>query len=425
MFADPQELLRHIALGEDSTLELKEVRVESGRVVAPHRNGLADELAAFANAHGGICVLGVEDGSRRILGIATEDLDRVEQHIQAACHDLVEPPLAPHIERMWIPDDQGGGQAVIKIEVPRSLFVHRSPGGYLLRSGSTRRQLTPEQLARLFQHRSQTGLIRFDEEIVPGAELNALGTPLWRRFRPARSRDTQPVLLGKLGMARQDESGIWRPTVSGILMACADPCRFLSSAYIQAVAYRGTTVVPFDDNDMYQLDARDLAGPLDVQVIEACRFVYRNMKVGAMKRTGRKDLPQFDMTAVFEAFVNAVVHRDYSLHGSKVRLRLFADRLELYSPGGLPNTLDPESLPYRQVARNETLASLLARCPIPTDAGWIETNRTTFMDRRGEGVPVILARSEKLSGRRPEYRLINDSELLLTIYAANRGGETQ
>lgn len=425
MFADPQELMRHIALGEDSTLELKEVRVESGRVLAPHRNALADELSAFANARGGICVLGVEDGSRRILGIGMEDLDRVEQHVQAACHDLVEPPLAPHIERLWLPDDQGSGRAVIKIEVQRSLFVHRSPGGYLLRSGSTRRQLTPEQLARLFQQRSQSGLIRFDEEIVPGAGLNALDPSLWRRFRPARARDTRQVLLGKLGMARQDEARVWRPTVSGILMACADPRRFLSNAYIQAVAYRGTTVVPLTDNDLYQLDARDLTGPLDAQVIEACRFVYRNMKIGAVKRIGRKDMPQFDMVAVFEALVNAVAHRDYSLHGSKVRLRLFADRLELYSPGALPNTLEPESLPYRQVARNETLASLLARCPIPTDAGWIETNRTTFMDRRGEGVPVILARSAKLSGRVPEYRLIDDSELLLTIYAANRGETSQ
>jgi predicted HTH transcriptional regulator len=149
------------------------------------------------------------------------------------------------------------------------------------------------------------------------------------------------------------------------------------------------------------------------------------MKIGGVKRIGRKDMPQFDMVAVFEALVNAVAHRDYSLHGSKIRLRLFADRLELYSPGALPNTLEPESLPYRQVARNETLASLLARCPIPTDAGWIETNRTTFMDRRGEGVPVILARSAKLSGRIPEYRLIDDSELLLVIYAANRGETSQ
>jgi ATP-dependent DNA helicase RecG len=419
MFADPRELLLRIKLGEDSTLELKEVRVAGGRVIAPHRNGLADELAAFANARGGVCVLGVEDGSRNVTGIEVGDLDRVEQHVHAACHDLIEPPLAPHIERLWLPGDDGQPRAVIKVEVPRSLFVHRSPGGYLQRSGSARRQLRSEQLARLFQQRSQIGLVRFDEEIVADATLDDLSAALWRRFKPAHSRDAKSVLLGKLGMARQDEAGVWRPTVSGVLMACEDPRRFLPNAYIQAVAYRGLTPIPEDAADFYQLDAKDIAGPLDAQVIEASRFVARNMKVAARKRLGRQDFPQYDLTAAFEAVVNAVAHRDYSIHGSKIRLRLFADRLELYSPGGLPNTLEPESLAYRQVARNETLASLLARCPIPPDAAWIETTRTTFMDRRGEGVPVILARSKALSGKMPEYRLIDDSELLLTIQAAD------
>jgi predicted HTH transcriptional regulator len=141
------------------------------------------------------------------------------------------------------------------------------------------------------------------------------------------------------------------------------------------------------------------------------------MKVRAVKHMGRRDIPQFDMPAVFEAIVNAVAHRDYSVHGSKIRLRLCADRMELYSPGALVNTLDIESLPYRQAARNETLCSLLARCPVP-DLDWLQTNRLTLMDRRGEGVRIILENSEQLAGRRPEYRLFDDAELLLTLFAA-------
>ncbi|WP_293715278.1 ATP-binding protein, partial [Thiolapillus sp.] len=113
---------------------------------------------------------------------------------------------------------------------------------------------------------------------------------------------------------------------------------------------------------------------------------------------------------------NAVAHRDYSMAGAKVRLRLFDDRLELYTPGMLPNTMTPESLPYRQAARNEAITSLLARCPIERDE--FSAHRSHIMDKRGEGVPIILSRSEQLSGRAPEYRLIDDSELLLTIYAA-------
>jgi predicted HTH transcriptional regulator len=419
MSIDPEQLLARIRLGEDSTLELKDVRIERGRVRAPHRDGLADELAAFANAKGGLCVLGVEDGSRRISGIDPAHLDTVEQHVQAACHDLVDPPLLPHILRLWLPGpDAPSGHAVLLVEVPRSLFVHRSPGGYLVRSGSTRRELRSEQLARLFQVRSQTGIVRFDEEIVATAGIDTLDTALWRRFAPPRSRDPRAVMLHKLGLARRDSSGEWRATVSGVLMCSREPQRFLPNAWIQAVAYRGATTVPEVDLPLYQLDARDIHGPLDAQVIEACRFVVRNMKVRASKRMGRRDLPQYDMTAVFEAMVNAVAHRDYALHGARIRLRLLADRLELYSPGGLPNTLEPASLPYRQFARNETITSLLARCRIPEDADWLGTQRATYMDRRGEGVPLILERSRRLSGKEPEFRVIDDSELLLTIPAA-------
>ena len=138
----------------------------------------------------------------------------------------------------------------------------------------------------------------------------------------------------------------------------------------------------------------------------------------AFKDQGRQDQPQFDMTAVFEAVVNAVAHRDYSIHGSKVRLRLFEDRLELYSPGTIPNTMTVESLPYRQSARNETLSSLLAQCAVPANIPRLETDRRTLMDKRGEGVRIILDNSERLSGKTPEYRLIDDAELLLTISSA-------
>ena len=77
--------------------------------------------------------------------------------------------------------------------------------------------------------------------------------------------------------------------------------------------------------------------------------------------------------------------------------------------------MTPESLPYRQAVRNEIVTSLLARCQVEED--YFKDHRTHIMEKRGEGVPTILSRSEKLSGRRPEYRLIDESELLLTIYA--------
>lgn len=416
MFNSAAELLEKIRLGEDTFLELKEVRFAGQRVSAPHRDGLADELAAFANGRGGVCVLGVDD-AREVLGVPLDRLDLVEDFVRQLCLDSIQPPMAPVIERLTLPSSTGEQLPVLKVDVSGSLFVHRSPGGYLHRVGSAKREMSPDFLARLFQQRSQARIIRFDEQPVPGARLDDLQEGLWKRFAGPRVQDSREVLLDKLAMARKDADNEVRPTVAGVLMASADPKAWLPNAYIQAVAYRGTQVRP-DGEAAYQLDAQDITGPLDAQVLAACHFVRKNMQVYATKHEGRHDLPQYDMTAVFEALVNAVAHRDYSIHGAKIRLRMFADRLELYSPGAIPNTMTVESLPYRQAARNEAITSLLAKCSVP-EADQAEMGRSAMMDKRGEGVQLIISRTEQLSGQTPVFRLIDESELLLTIPAAH------
>ena len=419
MFTTRGELLENIHLGESSFLELKEVRFAGRKIRGPRRDDLADELASFANSHGGVLVLGVHDKTREIVGIPQQHLDLVERFVHQLCHDTIEPPIASIIQPLRLPAATGEDVVVIKIDVPRSLFVHRSPGGFLYRIGSSKRVMSPEYLARLFQQRSQVRIIRFDEQIVSLAGLSDLQPALWERFLTPLSRDERDDFLAKLHMARTDDEGTLRPTVSGVLMASQDPRQWLPNAYVQAVFYRGVNIRIDQSTDPYQLDAADITGPLDVQVVEACRFVAKNMKVAAFKYMGRQDRPQFDMAAVFEAMVNAVAHRDYSIHGSKIRLRLFSDRLELYSPGSLPNTISVEELAYLQSARNEIITSLLAKCPVPPDEEWLMTDRQTLMDKRGEGVPLIMENSERLSGRFPEYRLIGESELMLTIWAAD------
>jgi ATP-dependent DNA helicase RecG len=261
----------------------------------------------------------------------------------------------------------------------------------------------------------------FDEQTIPGATLDDLSAPLWQRFGNAalvspQVNEEREILLDKLAMARLDTDGVLRPTIAGVLMASTDPRRWLPNAFIQAASYRGTEVV-LEKNSLYLIDAQDITGPLDQQVLMACHFVKKNMRVQAYKRMGRHDLPQFDLTAVFEALVNAVAHRDYSIHGAKIRLHIFIDRLELYSPGAIPNTMTVDSLPYRQAVRNEAITSLLAKCPT-SEGSDVYTDRSAMMDKRGEGVRIILDNSEGLSGKRPQYRLLDESELLLVIPAA-------
>ena len=391
-------------------LEFKSVVVTGRRVREPSRKALADELAAFANTRGGTVVLGVDDKTRQVTGIPLVELDVVEGWVRGICNDSVTPALDADIYELELEGADGQVVPVIRIEVSRSLFVHRSPSGYFRRLGSSKREMAPDMLARLFQERSQSRLIRFDETVVPGTTPGDLDYALTRRFlreEPAEQGVTEDVAR-KLRVVADDDRGVSRLTLAGVLLCTREPQQWLVHAYVQAVSYAGERT-----DVAYQADARDIGGPLDEQVAEALHFVRRNMLVRAIKSTARAERPQFSDRAVFEALVNAVAHRDYSMAGARIRLHVFGDRIELHVPGALANTLTPDAMHLRQSSRNELIVSLLARCGAPSDIA-----RSRLMDRRGDGVPIIMEECEKYSGRLPEYTLIDDSELRLVIPAA-------
>ncbi len=410
------DLTRRIRLGEDSELELKRVLLAGSRVTGPPRNDFADEMAAFANGRGGTVVLGVDDKTREILGIPLAYLDAVEGWVREICNDSVKPALDAAILKRELPNSTGELVPVIRVEIVRSLFVHKSPGGYFRRVGSSKREMAPELLARLFQERSQTRVIRFDESPVPGTSPEDLDAEFAHRFLRDASESTATALR-KLRIVADDEDGNARMTVTGVLLCTREPQLWMRHAQIQAVSYAG------DRKDVnYQNDARDFGGPLDAQVVEALHFALRNSRIGATKTTARTERPQFSERALFEALVNAVAHRDYSMAGARVRMHMFADRIELYVPGGLANTLTPDSMHLRQYNRNELIVSLLARCPVEASES---VGRSHLMDRRGDGVPIILGESQRLSGRVPEYTIIDESELHLVIWSATNSNDTK
>lgn len=406
---DTEALARRIRLGEDSTLELKRVLFAGNSLASPRRDDFADEMAAMANMRGGTLVLGVADRSREVLGIPPDRIDLVETWVRQICNDSIRPPLDAEINKLELPDGEGILRSVIEVVVPRSFFVHESPGGYFRRIGSSKRRLPPEVLARLLQERSQSRIIRFDETPIPGSSPEDLDLQMARQLLAPDSRATT-LELRKLRLIANDEDDVARITVSGVLMCTRTPTDWMPHAYLQAVSYAGER---HDIN--YQIDARDVRGPLDRQIFDALDFVRRNMLVRATKNPVRTERPQFSDRAVFEALANAVAHRDYSMTGARIRLHMFSDRLELYVPGSLANTLTTDSMHLRQYSRNELIVSLLARCRMPGDES---LGRTHIMDRRGDGVPVILSDSSNLSGRMPEYTMINDSELRLVIWAS-------
>ncbi len=298
---------------------------------------------------------------------------------------------------------------MIVVEVPRSLMVHKSPNGYFKRIAHAKREMTPDVLARLFQQRSQSRLIRFEEQAVSGADFDQADALLVRPFLRANKGEPEQQLC-RLHLTANDQ-GVSRLSVAGVLLCTPKPTQWLPAAYIQAVAYSGLVNDPND-----QLDAKDFDGPLDRQIWDAFDFVRLHMKVPARKDLGRIDYPQYSLRAVFEAIVNAVVHRDYSIWNGRIRLHLFANRLELYSPGALPNSMTVETMSMMSMPRNEVLSSLFSRYYPLRESG---LGREFLMDRRGSGVDVILAESERLSGKKPLYENLADMELKLTIYAAD------
>ena len=415
-----EELKRKIRLGEDSALELKRVSVVGRRIEDPDARDISDEFAAAANAQGCTFLFGVDDKTREVLGIPLEKLDLVETWVRDICNDSVKPPIPASIYKQLIEGAPGDERCVLRVDVPRSLFVHKGAHGYFYRIGSSKREMQPEMLARLFQQRSQTRMVCFDEQVVATATVDDLTDEYFNKLRSTISPKDKIEFLRKMCIIAEDESGGVRPTVAGLLMASPHPEAFLPSAYIQAVCYRGTER---DAND--QLDAKDIVGPLPLQIKEACLFVDKNMRVAAVKAPGRIDIPQYSLHSVFEAIVNAVVHRDYSIREAKIRLHMFSDRLEIFSPGGLPNSLSIEDIKYRQFARNELICSLLAKVKLTDNLTehlsvvLTEAGRDRFLDRRGEGVPIIIHKSADLSKKDVEYKLFGDSELMLTIYAAS------
>ena len=398
MFDTRTELTEKIDLGEDSTIEFKRE--------LPRRTDMADEIAAFANARGGVILIGVDDDGT-IVGLDRQALDQIEETVVQICRDSIDPVLHIITDRLRIDDKN-----LLKIEVPQSPFVHKSSDGYFIRQGSSKMEMSTEWLGQLLQNRSQVHRISFDEQFVPNTNKDTLKEPLYLRFITEGATEREQIenlLLKRRLLVKEGQE--YRASVAGVLMCSDTPDDYLYNSFIQAVFYNGE-----EKDANYQIDAKDFKGPLDQQIVDAFKFVQRYNQVSARKEIGRIERAQYSMRAVFEAIVNAVVHRDYSKTGSKIRLFMFADRLELYSPGALANTLTVDDLPYNQATRNELLARLLSEITLDDDMSK-QVVRRHFLERRGEGVRIILDESETLSGKVPVYELFGE-ELRLTIFAA-------
>jgi predicted HTH transcriptional regulator len=400
MYDAMSELLSEIAAGEDIYLELKEVifkgnQIRFGGADTKATEFIARRLCCFANTEGGVLVLGVNK-HREIVGVTPDKMDLLEQWVVNVSQDNCEPPVYIIPDRRLLPNAEGMALLCLKVDVPKSPYVHHTSGGrWMSRVGSHCRDLRADQLARLLERR-QIGQ-PFEERPISSAALEALDTDLFeaycqRRFGPGDMFE-QPGMefrLINLKLAARLESGLVAPTVVGLLLFGREPITtWLPGAFVQCVLYRG---IMADAHE--QLDEKLFRGPVAEQIVQATRFVQRHIPVAAEKTyEGRMDHPAFSLRAVHEAIVNAVVHRDYQLSGSNVRVMVFDDRIEISNPGGLHNTLRPENLfagaqPYR---RNQVLAGFLRDYSSPL------TGRA-LMESRGEGFLMLVRETRALGG---------------------------
>ena len=395
------ELLEIINNGENSGVEFKRDTLQN--------HDLAKELVAFTNLVGGMVLLGVGDDGN-LFGVTRANL---EEWVMTTCRDKIRPAIIPFYE---VIREVEPGKDVAVVRVTRGYDVHslwhNNGNRYFIRVGTQSREATQEELRRLFQQR---GAIRAELRPVSGATLADLD--------PRRRRDYFERVREQAVPADDEEAG-WRTllvnteimteegvSVGGMLLFGMMPNRFLPHAGIDAAAFSGT------EKDYAVLERRALRGPmaplLDASgaivengvVEQALDFVGRNARGTTVLERGRRvERPAYPPEVLREGIVNALIHRDYLLSSTDVELSIYRDRLEIISPGRLPNGITPDRMRAGTRAyRNQLLKEVMH------DYGYLE--------HMGMGIPrKIIAGMQKHNGTVPE--LIEDEErFILRLWA--------
>lgn len=370
------ELLELVRNGENSGVEFKRDDV--------HPDELAKELCALANLEGGHVLLGVEDDGT-ISGL-TRTAAQAEQWVMNICRgDNLRPPLIPYWETIDV-DGRTVGVVTLPADLPDKPYEAKRGRAWVvyIRRGTTSVEASREEQARLYQ---ASGLLRYEIRPVAGSSLDDLDLRRLRAYFehvrqqdvPTERADWEQLLVNSDFML--EDRGHTLATVAGMLLFGQNPHRWLPQAGISAIAYDGnerdyatredarlrTAITPIIDAGSAIIEA----GLID----QAIEFVSRNIGHAAALEGGRReDRSDYPLEAVREAIVNAIAHRDYTIAVADIELALFNDRLEIISPGRLPNTVTIEKMKtgYR-ASRNELIKEVL--------------RDYRYVDARGLGIP--------------------------------------
>ncbi len=372
------ELIEMVRKGEDSSRQFKE-KIDS-------IDRLAVEMSAFANSDGGFLIVGVSDKGE-LTGIEREEAGRLNQWIANAAASKIEPPLFVRTE-ILICDDK----RILVVLVPRGAHKPYAVNKmeFWVKNGADKRRATREELFRLMQSRRNL----FADEIETEANADRFDWKYFDWFCDQYYEES----VKQLGIANDrllknlklmGESNL---TLAGLLLFGKDPQLSYPFFSIRATYFEGT-----DKSVEVFRDKEEVGGKLIDQFKSGVAFVKRNLhrlqKSDEFNAPGELEIPEI---AFSEAISNAIVHRDYFFN-SPIFIDLFLDRLEITSPGPLPNTLNEESIRFGvHIERNPTVLSMLQR------------DREFKYSGRGSGIPRIV-RSCREAGLNVDF--VNDKKL--------------
>ncbi len=345
------ELRKIVALGEDSRRQFK--------VDVTNADSLAADLVAFSNSNGGTIFIGVtDDGTLR--GLAPADVRRINQLIGNAATQHTRSPISPTTENVKI----GSGRVVIVLTVPEGLdkpYFDRH-GVIWIKAGSDRRRIQSkkEELRRLFQMTDQ-----FHADGLPTkGGIEKLDKLRFRDFlREVYKQDFPDSpgdlvrLLQNMNLATDDG----HLNLACVLMFAERPEWIKPQFVAKAIRYPGNTIHVSE-----YLDTEDFSGPLRKVFDDSLGFIMRNLhKVQAGRGVDAPGVPEISETVFEELLVNALVHRDY-LVSAPIRLFVFDNRIEITSPGHLPDNLTVEKIRRgNSIIRNPILVSYVAKGLLP------------------------------------------------------------
>ena len=364
----PAELRKLVEEIQQRQSELDDVEVKAAKGGTPKR--ICESLSAFANRPGGGVVVFGLDERRDFQVVGVGDFQRLQEEVTSVASDQMIPALRPQFTV-----DEIDGETVAAMEINEVPAVQKPcfyknvglPKGAYIRVGNTNRPMTEYEI---FGYQSGREQPRNDEEVAVEASLDDLNQEALNHYlnqiRKARPRaeflqGTNEDILLRLHVARPDGS-ILRPTLAGLLMFGKYPQEFFPQLMIAFVQYFGTTESEKTPQGARFVDNRTFEGAIPEMVEQAETYVLAAMRKSTLiEGLFRRDIPEYPQEVVREAVCNAVAHRDYSSYvkRSYIQIRMFADRLEIQSPGGLFGNVTVENIEEEHSTRNARLMRMM------------------------------------------------------------------